>query len=65
MAISWVSRWFVNKTRTVHRPVRAKVDHGRFRPLVEALTERVMPAVAKECGGHPPREESTVDFAVG
>jgi hypothetical protein len=45
MAISWVSRWFKNKTRTVHRPVRAKVDHGRFRPLVEALTERVMPAV--------------------
>jgi Dockerin type I domain len=45
MAISWVSRWCMNNTRTVHRPVRSKVDHGRFRPRVEALTERVMPAV--------------------
>jgi alkanesulfonate monooxygenase SsuD/methylene tetrahydromethanopterin reductase-like flavin-dependent oxidoreductase (luciferase family) len=32
---------------------------------MRCFAERVMPAVAKECGGHPPREESTVDFAVG
>ena len=31
---------------------------------MRCFAERVMPAVAKECGGHPPREESTVDFSV-
>ena len=45
MAQSWLTHWFTNKVRPVRRPVRKRVDHGRFRPQVEALAERVMPAV--------------------
>ncbi len=41
MAQSWLTHWFTNKVR----PVRERVGHGRFRPQVEALAERVMPAV--------------------
>ena len=45
MAQPWLTHWFTNKVRPVRRPVRKKVDHGRFRPQVEVLAERVMPAV--------------------
>ena len=45
MAQSWLTHWFTNKVRPVRRPVRKRVDHGRFRPQVETLAERVMPAV--------------------
>ena len=45
MAQSWLTHWFTNEVRPVRRPVRKKVGTGRFRPQVEALAERVMPAV--------------------
>ena len=45
MAQSWLTHWFTNKVRPVQRPVRKKVGTGRFRPQVEALAERVLPAV--------------------
>jgi Ca2+-binding RTX toxin-like protein len=44
MATSWLKRWFTNKVRPIRRPVRKKVDHGRFRPTVEVLAARVLPA---------------------
>lgn len=45
MSRSWLTHWFSNKVRPICRPVRRKVDHGRFLPAVEPLDERVMPAV--------------------
>ena len=45
MATSWLTRWFTNKVRPVRRPVRKKIDHGRFLPQVEPLDERLLPAV--------------------
>jgi Ca2+-binding RTX toxin-like protein len=45
MARSWLTHWFTNKVRPVRRPVRKTIYHGRFRPKVEALDERVLPAV--------------------
>ena len=45
MAWSWLTHWFTNKVRPVGGPVRKRVGHGRFRPQVEALAERVIPAV--------------------
>lgn len=45
MATSWLKRWFTNKVRPVRRPVCNAVDPGRFRPKVELLAERVLPAV--------------------
>jgi hypothetical protein len=45
MARSWLTPWFTNKVRPVRRPAHKKVEHGRFRPQVEALAERVLPAV--------------------
>src|SRR4026207_1958804 len=41
MSRSWLPPCF----RSARRPVRTKVDPGRFRPKVEALAERVLPAV--------------------
>src|SRR5438309_1777627 len=41
MAQFWLAHWFTNKVR----PVRKTVGHGRFRPQVEALAKRVVPAV--------------------
>jgi hypothetical protein len=40
-----LTHWFTNKVRPVRRRVRPKVSHGRFRPQVEPLAERVLPAV--------------------
>jgi hypothetical protein len=40
-----LTHWFTNTDCPVRRPVGKKVDHGRFRPQVEALATRVMPAV--------------------
>ena len=45
MAKLWLTHWLVNKVRPVRRPVRTKIVRGRFRPQVEALGERVLPAV--------------------
>src|SRR5262249_10368445 len=44
-APSWVTHGFTNTIRPVRRPVRKRVGLGRFRPQVEALAERVMPAI--------------------
>src|SRR4029079_4538087 len=41
MARSWLTHCF----RGALRPARTNVDRGRFRPKVEALAERVLPAV--------------------
>jgi Ca2+-binding RTX toxin-like protein len=43
--MSWLTRVFTSKVRPVRRPVRKKIDHGRFLPQGEPLAERVLPAV--------------------
>src|SRR5262249_53491655 len=45
MAKSWLTHGFTDKVRPIRRPVRKRVDHRRLLPQVEALAERVMPAV--------------------
>src|SRR5262245_2881685 len=45
MATSWLTRWYTYTVRPVRRPVRTKARPGWFRPKVEALAERVLPAV--------------------
>jgi hypothetical protein len=44
MSLSWFHR-LLKKSRPLPRPFRTNVDHGRFLPKVEALDERVLPAV--------------------
>ena len=44
MAKSWLNR-LMTKVRPPSRPVRTKVHPGSFRPQVEALDERILPAV--------------------
>jgi Domain of unknown function (DUF4214)/RTX calcium-binding nonapeptide repeat (4 copies) len=50
MALSWLHR-LVKKSRPASRPGRKKMGHGRFRPTVEALAERVLPAVTATFNG--------------
>jgi Ca2+-binding RTX toxin-like protein len=45
MAKSWLTHWFTNTVRPVRRPARKTFGHGRFRPQVEPLADRVLPAV--------------------
>jgi hypothetical protein len=45
MARSRLTHLFTNNIRPVRRPVRKQVGLGRFRPQLEALAARVMPAI--------------------
>jgi hypothetical protein len=45
MIPSRLIHWFKNKVRPVRRPIRKYAHHGWFRPKLEALAERVLPAV--------------------
>jgi hypothetical protein len=40
-----MTHWFASRVHPLRRPIRTRVDHGRFRPRVEPLAERVLPAV--------------------
>ena len=45
MATYWFTHWFRSRVRPVRRRARKKIDGARFRPQVEPLAERVLPAV--------------------
>src|SRR2546423_14428495 len=40
----WMSRILTTKSKPVRRPVRTKAHQCRFRPTLEPLAERVLPA---------------------
>src|SRR3954447_15127862 len=45
MALFWMTRMWKKKSRPVSRPGRKQPHRGRFSPILEELSERILPAV--------------------